>query len=161
MLCLWRLNCNLEISNFFCRVTAEYIWLYIGIYFTVYFLSTQVHNTCFIRKVEYITGENNTFTFPKCELDTTWEQLKFHDNWMLGSAKTKLPPLLWPAEWKAPAPLTKGPQGSNIKFANLVFERLHVSSFWQEDLILKISAFDRNKTRLKFCWVTQLADPLL
>ena len=40
--------------------------------------------------------------------------------------------------------LTKGPQGSNIKFANLVFERLHVSSFWQEDLI-KISAFEKNK----------------
>ena len=53
-----------------------------------------MHNTCFIRKVAYITGENNTFTFPKCELDTTWEQLKFHDNWMLGSAKTKLPSLI-------------------------------------------------------------------
>ena len=29
---------------------------------------------------------------------------KFHENRMLGSAKTKLPSLLWPAEWKEPAP---------------------------------------------------------
>ena len=29
---------------------------------------------------------------------------KFHENRMLGSAKTKLPSLLWSAEWKEPAP---------------------------------------------------------
>ena len=29
---------------------------------------------------------------------------KFHENRMLTSAKTKLPSLLWPAEWKEPAP---------------------------------------------------------
>ena len=29
---------------------------------------------------------------------------KFHENRMLASAKTKLPSLLWPAEWKEPAP---------------------------------------------------------
>ena len=49
--------------------------------------------------------------------------------------------LAWIRLRKIHTNLTKGP---HIKFADLVFERLHVSSFWQEDLI-KISAFEKNK----------------
>ena len=32
---------------------------------------------------------------------------KFHENWMFASVKTKLPSLLWPAEWKVPVPFEK------------------------------------------------------
>ena len=67
MLFLWRLNCNLEISNFFCHETVEYFWKIICVYFIT-----------ILRKYSYVGSINPNILALYCKHDTQqWKTSSF------------------------------------------------------------------------------------